>query len=124
MSVVILDRKANDSFKINKKAISAVTETLKKSATKSRSASVKKVTKRKVIHEGDSTTYTQLTFSYFSDIQNKYKHEISITTSNTATYLGRGKKHIIFSKKNPKNALILNDLASQISNYINKNWIK
>ena len=47
MSVVILDRKANDSFKINKKAISAVTETLKKSATKSRSASVKKVTKRK-----------------------------------------------------------------------------
>ncbi len=83
-----------------------------------------KLTKKKVIHKGDSGTYTKLTFSYYSDVQKKCIHGISITTSNTTSYLGRQKKYIIFNKTNPKKALLLNDLASQVANYIKKNWTK
>jgi hypothetical protein len=82
-----------------------------------------KVTKRKVIHDGDSGTYTKLTFSYNSDT--KKNHETSITTSNTHPYLKRGgKQYIIFKKSSPKNALVLNNLSSKVITYVQKNWIK
>jgi len=82
-----------------------------------------KLSKKKVTYEGDYATYTKLTFSYFSDAKKKDKHKISVTTSDTAPFVKQGKTYIIFSKTNPKNALILNDLSSQIANYVKKNWI-
>lgn len=82
-----------------------------------------KIAKKKVILDGDSGTYTKLTFSYTTNTQNKYK--TSIITSNTLPYLKRGgKQYIIFNKTNPKNALVLNNLSTQVITYIKKNWIK
>jgi len=82
-----------------------------------------KLSKKKVIREDDYATYTKLTFSYFSDAKKKDKHKVSVTTTNTPTFVKQGKTYIIFSKTNPQNALILNDLPTQIANYVEKNWI-
>lgn len=82
-----------------------------------------KITKTKVVVSGDSTNYTKLTFSYNSDTKNN--QEKSITTSNTKPYLKRGgKQYIIYKKSNPKKALVLNNLSTQVATYIKKNWIK
>ena len=82
-----------------------------------------KITKRKVLLAGDSGSYTKITFSYNSDPQNK--HKTSITTSNTLPYSkSRGKQYIIYKKTNPNNALVLNNLSTQVATYVKKNWIK
>lgn len=83
-----------------------------------------KLTKKKIVHDGDSGTYYKLTFSYFSDIEKKNRHEISVTTTNIKRFQDESKEAIIFNKTKPNKAVLVDNLAESVSKYIKKNWIK
>ena len=83
-----------------------------------------KITEKKVVHDGDAGTYYKLTFTYYSDEQNKNKHKTAVITSNLAPFQNEKKEFIIFNKKRPNQSLVLDNLAISVSKYIKKNWTK
>ena len=79
-----------------------------------------KLSRKKIIHEGDSGTYYKLTFDYFSDSEKKNRHEVSVTTTNTKRFQDES---IIFHKNKPNMSILVDDLADSVSKHIKKNWI-
>lgn len=75
-----------------------------------------------IIVDGDTITYYQLTFEYFSDIRKKESQKISVITSETTRFLDQAKEYIIFNRKKPKQAVIVDNLPLPVSNYIKKHW--
>ena len=59
-----------------------------------------------------------------SDTQKNNKHEVSVTTSNPEHFQDESKEYIIFNKKHPSKALLVDNLANPVSRHIKKHWTK
>ena len=56
------------------------------------------------------------------NIRKKESQKISVITSETTRFLDQAKEYIIFNRKKPKQAVIVDNLPLPVSNYIKKHW--
>ena len=82
-----------------------------------------KISRKKVLYTTESNKkYYRLIFRYYSDATNKIAHKTSILTGNIKPFQDESKELVIYHKTKPNMALILDDLAKAVSQYIKKNW--
>lgn len=82
-----------------------------------------KISRKKVLYTTESNKkYYRLIFRYYSDATNKIAHKTSILTGNIKPFQDESKELVIYHKSKPNMALILDDLAKPVSQYIKKNW--
>ena len=82
-----------------------------------------KISRKKVLYTTESNKkYYRLIFRYYSDATNKIAHKTSILTGNIKPFQDESKELVIYHKTKPNMALILDDLAKPVSQYIKKNW--
>lgn len=73
--------------------------------------------------EYETFDHYKISFEYFSDIAQTKKHMASVKTYAYEKFENEPEKLIVFHKKKHHQALLVDDLAKPIANYIKQNWI-